>query len=62
MKVCKCGCELPDDYKYKKCDKCRKKTTDHLKKGLVATVGVAGTVLSVVLTVAGKGNNHSKQQ
>lgn len=55
MKVCKCGCELPDDYKYKKCDKCRKKSSDNFKKIAIGTLTVLGTVASLAITVASQG-------
>lgn len=42
-KICKCGKILPVDYKFKKCESCRNKTLDTVRK--------AGKVAAIALTV-----------
>lgn len=47
-KLCKkCGNELPEDWSHKLCEVCREKRNSFIKKGLVVTGAVVGTVAFV---------------
>ena len=56
MKYCKCGYELPSDYKYKKCEKCRQKDKEHIRQGFIAVGGVALSIVSVAAAIVTKGS------
>ena len=52
-KVCKqCQKPLPKEYKYKKCEFCRTKQAESVKKGFKVSIGVVG---SLALAVVSKG-------
>ena len=55
-RVCKkCGTELPSDYKYNKCDSCRRKKAKIIREGLMFLAGLCGTVLAVWANSDGNG-------
>jgi len=55
-KVCKkCQKPLPHGYKYKKCEYCRSKQAEHVKNGVKATVGIAGSLALAMVSVVSKG-------
>ena len=61
-KVCKkCQKSLPEGYKHKRCDSCRKAQVQGVKNGLKATVGVAGAVASFAVVILTKGEVNPKK-
>ena len=56
--VCKkCKKTLPEGYKYDKCEACRNKLADGIKKGLKVVAGVAGIVIVAVIPFINKDEN-----
>ncbi len=54
-----CGCRLVSDSQFDKCDDCRRREADRLKKGLMVAGGVALSFLSIAKMIGGSSKNKN---
>ena len=61
-RICKtCPKILPAGYKYNKCESCRTKQAQNIKKGMKAAAGAMGTIASVTAFIITKGKYKPKK-
>ena len=54
-----CGCRLVSDSQFDKCDDCRRREADRLKKGLMVAGGVSLSFLSIAKMIGGSSKNKN---